>query len=331
MGDRRDEPEDDAVEIVLPAAPPGSTPGPRSASSPRASSSSSADSSRRRTTRFLGRVTLAPSPDAAAGTEPLVAPCVYKPIRGERPLWDFPDGTLAARELAAYVLSEATPWAIVPPTVMRPGRFGEGMVQLWLEPDPSVDRVSLVVDADERLRAMAIFDIVVNNADRKVGHLLPMADGHVFGVDHGICFHEEPHLRTVLWAWQGERIRPDELEVLGSPPGRPRWRARTVAQAVADAITTECISSASRSGRPRSRPHTSTTICRETIANRARPRGRAAQAASALINWSSIRRACSCAASAAMSTNPSSEPPRRFACTASSISASSRNVAFEPS
>jgi uncharacterized repeat protein (TIGR03843 family) len=159
---------------------------------------------------LLGTVTLPGQDDA----EPLTAPAVYKPIRGERPLWDFPDGTLAAREVATYVVSEATPWAIVPPTVLRDGPFGPGMVQLWLEPNESVDRVALVVEGDERLRTMALLDVVVNNADRKVGHVLPMDDGHVFGVDHGICFHEEPKLRTVLWRWAGEPLRDGECEAL---------------------------------------------------------------------------------------------------------------------
>jgi uncharacterized repeat protein (TIGR03843 family) len=145
----------------------------------------------------------------------LAASCVYKPVLGERPLWDFPDGTLAAREVAAFLLSEATPWRIVPPTVLRDGPFGEGMVQLWLEPDESVDRIALVVDGDPRLRPMALFDAVANNADRKVGHLLPMPDGHIYGVDHGICFHIEPKLRTVLWRWQGARLRAEERDVLG--------------------------------------------------------------------------------------------------------------------
>jgi uncharacterized repeat protein (TIGR03843 family) len=144
----------------------------------------------------------------------VVVPAVYKPIRGERPLFDFPDGTLALREVAAFRVSEATGWAIVPPTVLRDGPYGQGMVQLWLEADDSVDRVAMVVERDERLRAMALFDVVVNNADRKIGHLLPMIDGHLFGVDHGICFHEEPHLRTVLWGWRGKRIAPGELGVL---------------------------------------------------------------------------------------------------------------------
>ncbi len=148
------------------------------------------------------------------GEPALVAPCVYKPIRGERPLWDFPDGTLAGREVAAYRLSEATGWTIVPPTVLRDGPFGQGMVQLWLQPDESIDRVALVVEGDARLRPIALFDAVANNADRKVGHLLPMADGHVFGVDHGICFHAEPKLRTVLWRWRGEHLTAEELAVL---------------------------------------------------------------------------------------------------------------------
>ena len=143
-----------------------------------------------------------------------VVPAIYKPIRGERPLFDFPDGSLAGREVAAYALSEASGWAIVPPTVLRDGPYGPGMVQLWLEPDDEVDRLALVVERDPRLRPVALFDVVANNADRKVGHLLPMAGGHLFGVDHGICFHDEPHLRTVLWGWRGRRIRADELDVL---------------------------------------------------------------------------------------------------------------------
>jgi hypothetical protein len=145
---------------------------------------------------------------------PLVAPCVYKPIRGERPLWDFPDGTLAAREVAAYLVSEATPWAVVPPTVLRDGPFGSGMVQLWIHPDELADAVAMVIEGDRRLRPMALFDVVVNNADRKAGHLLPLPDGHVYGVDHGICFNEEPKLRTVLWHWRGERLTHEEVGVL---------------------------------------------------------------------------------------------------------------------
>jgi uncharacterized repeat protein (TIGR03843 family) len=167
---------------------------------------------------LLGTISL-PAVGPAAGDGPvlpptLVAPCVYKPIRGERPLWDFPDGTLAAREVAAFVVSEASPWSVVPPTVLREGPFGPGMVQLWIHPDDEIDAVAMVVEGDRRLRPMALFDAVVNNADRKVGHLLPLADGRVYGVDHGICFHEEPKLRTVLWHWRGQRLEAAELEVL---------------------------------------------------------------------------------------------------------------------
>ena len=144
----------------------------------------------------------------------LVATCVYKPIRGERPLDDFPDGTLAHREVAAHVVSEASGWDIVPPTVLRDGPLGAGMVQLWIDVDEENDRWELVERSDAALRPMAVFDAVVNNADRKVGHILPVEGGHLFGVDHGICFSPEPKLRTVLWGWRGRRLAVPELEVL---------------------------------------------------------------------------------------------------------------------
>jgi uncharacterized repeat protein (TIGR03843 family) len=117
--------------------------------------------------------------------------------------------------VAAHVLSEATGWAIVPPTVMRDGPFGSGMVQLWIEVEPRVDPFDLIRVGDPRLRRMALFDVIANNADRKAGHLLPVAGGHVYGVDHGICFSEEPKLRTVLWNWRSQHFSGDELEVLG--------------------------------------------------------------------------------------------------------------------
>lgn len=146
---------------------------------------------------------------------PIEGVVIYKPVRGERPLWDFPDGTLAGRELSAFLVSEATGWAIVPPTVLREGPFGPGMVQLWMGVDEDVDPVALVNEADARLRRIAVFDAVVNNADRKVGHLLPLPDGTIRGVDHGVCFHREPKLRTVLWAWRGKRLRADEIATVG--------------------------------------------------------------------------------------------------------------------
>lgn len=143
------------------------------------------------------------------------ATCVYKPVRGERPLEDFPDGTLWQRERAAYLVSEATGWDIVPPTVTRgAGPFGEGMAQLWIDIDEQADMWRLVNEPDDRLRRVALFDAAVNNADRKGGHLLPTPGGHVYGVDHGICFAAEPKLRTILWDWRGEPIAPAELDAL---------------------------------------------------------------------------------------------------------------------
>lgn len=139
---------------------------------------------------------------------------VYKPIRGERPLDDFPPRTLAHREVAAFQVSEAVGWGIVPPTVLRDGPHGRGAVQLWIEADPGIDPLALLRARDPALRRMAVFDAIVNNADRKVGHLLPVAVGHVFGVDHGICFAVEPKLRTVLWAWRGQRFGADEVALL---------------------------------------------------------------------------------------------------------------------
>jgi uncharacterized repeat protein (TIGR03843 family) len=163
--------------------------------------------------------------------------CVYKPVVGERPLWDFPDGTLARREVAAYVVSEALGWDVVPPTVLRgDAPAGIGMVQAWREPDAGQDPVDLVpsgatpegylhvldaYDGDDNpvslvhedsdaLRRMAVFDVVVNNADRKGGHVLPMTDGHRFGVDHGVAFNVDNKLRTVLWGWALEPLDPED-------------------------------------------------------------------------------------------------------------------------
>ncbi|WP_138757773.1 SCO1664 family protein [Modestobacter altitudinis] len=150
----------------------------------------------------------------AIRTETLAATCVYKPVAGERPLWDFPDGTLAGREISAHLVSEATGWAVVPPTVLRDGPFGRGMVQLWMDADPDVDLAEFVRRDDPGLRQMAVFDAVVNNADRKGGHIIPMTDGHVYGVDHGICFSVDPKLRTLLWRWAGRPLLLEHLAVL---------------------------------------------------------------------------------------------------------------------
>ena len=164
--------------------------------------------------------------------------CVYKPSSGERPLWDFTDGTLAAREYAAWVVSDHLGWGVVPPTVLRDGPAGPGMVQLWMEPVAGVDPVdvvaqdavppgflhvldatgaegepvALVHEDSTALRRMAVFDIVTNNTDRKGGHVLPMAGGHRYGVDHGVCFHTEDKLRTVLWGWAGRPLSAAEVD-----------------------------------------------------------------------------------------------------------------------
>ncbi|MGH3154438.1 MAG: SCO1664 family protein [Streptosporangiaceae bacterium] len=141
--------------------------------------------------------------------------CVYKPIAGERPLWDFPVGTLAGREVAAYIVSRAAGWDVVPPTVMRDGPFGPGMCQLWIDHDADVDLIALSRRTDHAgLRDMAVFDAVVNNADRKIGHLLPVADGHLYGCDHGVCFAEDYKLRTVLWQWRGKSLPRRSVEAL---------------------------------------------------------------------------------------------------------------------
>ncbi|MGC4950453.1 SCO1664 family protein [Streptomyces sp. DT224] len=170
--------------------------------------------------------------------------CVYKPVAGEQPLWDFPDGTLAQREVAAYEVSEAMGWGLIPPTVLRDGPYGQGMCQLWIEAEePGEDgpgllalvedeepgegwkavafaevgegRTALLVHADDpRLRRLAVLDAVINNGDRKGGHLLPAPGGRLYGIDHGVTFHADDKLRTLLWGWAGEPLTPEAVEVL---------------------------------------------------------------------------------------------------------------------
>ncbi|MGW2816202.1 SCO1664 family protein [Streptomyces sp. NPDC001415] len=169
------------------------------------------------------------------------AECVYKPVAGERPLWDFPDGTLAQREVAAYEVSQATGWDLVPPTVLRDGPYGEGMVQLWIEPvegdsgllalvedeepaegwkavalaEVGEGRTALLVHADDdRLRRLAVLDAVINNGDRKGGHLLPAPDGRLYGIDHGVTFNVDDKLRTLLWGWAGEPLTSEAVGAL---------------------------------------------------------------------------------------------------------------------
>ena len=150
-----------------------------------------------------------PCPDP--GEPPRVLHAVYKPTIGERPLDDFPDGTLSRREVAAWHVSEASGWGIVPPTVLRDGPFGEGMVQAFVDADPGVDVWDMVIGDDPRLRRMATLDAAMNNTDRKGGHILPIDGGRrILGVDHGVCFSAVPKLRTVLWGWRGRPFEADE-------------------------------------------------------------------------------------------------------------------------
>lgn len=175
--------------------------------------------------------------------------CVYKPIAGEQPLWDFPDGTLAGRELAAHLISVELGWNLVPYTIIRDGPAGPGMVQLWVDQpgdsddapsgpdlvdlaplgkvpsgylsvlrayDYAGDPVVLVHADDVRLRRIAVFDVVINNADRKGGHILCGTDGTVYGVDHGVCLHTHDKLRTVLWGWAGKPVEDMAEDVLPS-------------------------------------------------------------------------------------------------------------------
>ena len=139
---------------------------------------------------------------------------IYKPIAGERPLWDFPDGNLAQREYAAFLISEIGNWNLVPLTILRDGPFGMGMVQQWIDIDESVDLALFYREDHASLRAMALFDAVVNNTDRKIGHLIPSPDGKLYGCDHGVTFHQEDKLRTVLWQWASLNLTTQELEQL---------------------------------------------------------------------------------------------------------------------
>ncbi len=136
----------------------------------------------------------------------LEAVAIYKPRCGERSLWDFPSGTLFQREYAAFVVSEALGWGIVPPTVLREGPHGIGAVQLFIEHDPSQNYFTLGPEYSPQLRRIALFDQIINNADRKGGHCLLGNDKFIWSIDHGVCFHAQPKLRTVIWDFAGEAI-----------------------------------------------------------------------------------------------------------------------------
>ncbi len=161
---------------------------------------------------FLARV--------SDGAEQTLA--VYKPRSGEAPLWDFEEGTLAAREVAAFVVADALGWPWVPPTVLREGPHGPGSVQRFVAFDPDKHYLTMQRDHPDAFRKIALFDVVANNADRKSGHCLLAEDGRIFVVDHGVCFHEEPKLRTVIWDFVGEQIPPDLARDLQSLQERLR-------------------------------------------------------------------------------------------------------------
>ena len=145
------------------------------------------------------------------GSEEEPVQVIYKPIAGERALWDFPDGELAKREVAAFLLSKSLDYNIVPETIFRDGPFGLGSVQRWIDVDESIDVVELAQSQDPLIRKMALFDVLINNTDRKFGHILPTHDGSVFGCDHGVSFHSEDKLRTVLWQFAGQPLTESEL------------------------------------------------------------------------------------------------------------------------
>ena len=140
--------------------------------------------------------------------------CIYKPIAGERPLWDFSDGCLAHREYAAYLVSKHLGFDLVPLTILRDGPYGFGMVQEWIEIDEEIDLAKFFATDHPKLRAMALFDAIINNTDRKIGHLLPINDNDVYGCDHGVTFHADDKLRTVLWQWANEPLNEDEIALL---------------------------------------------------------------------------------------------------------------------
>jgi len=150
---------------------------------------------------------------AGEGDDAVLA--VYKPRRGEIPLWDFPEGTLCRREVAAYVVARTLGWPNVPPTILRDGPEGVGSVQRFVPFDPEAHYFTLEPERADDFRRVALFDVVVNNADRKGGHCLLGEDGTIWVIDHGVCFSEEPHkLRTVIWEHVGEPIEPALLEDL---------------------------------------------------------------------------------------------------------------------
>ena len=151
---------------------------------------------------------------ATATLEDQAIVCIYKPIAGERPLWDFSDGCLAHREYAAYLVSDHLGFNLVPLTILRDGPYGFGMVQQWVDIDENIDLGTFFSTDHPKLRSMALFDAIINNTDRKIGHLLPLDEHTLFGCDHGVTFHADDKLRTVLWQWADEPFTEDEISLL---------------------------------------------------------------------------------------------------------------------
>ena len=151
---------------------------------------------------------------ATATLEEHAIVCIYKPIAGERPLWDFSDGCLAHREYAAYLVSHHLGFNLVPLTILRDGPYGFGMVQQWVDIDENIDLGTFFSTDHPKLRSMALFDAIINNTDRKIGHLLPLDGQTLFGCDHGVTFHADDKLRTVLWQWADEPFTEDEISLL---------------------------------------------------------------------------------------------------------------------
>jgi uncharacterized repeat protein (TIGR03843 family) len=166
-------------------------------------------------------------------------PAVYKPCKGERPLWDFPTGTLAYREVAAHLVSEALGWILVPPTVLRDGPHGPGMVQFYIHADPDEHYFTFGKQFPEQFKKIVVFDALVNNADRKAGHCLRDKDDHIWAIDHGICFHEEPKLRTVIWEFGGQKIPADLLRDLRAFRRRLDSRSDAVTKSLSDLLARE--------------------------------------------------------------------------------------------
>ena len=180
-------------------------------------------------------------PGTASPEQALLA--VYKPRDGERPLWDFPDGTLYKRELAAYRVSEALSWGFVPPTILRDGPFGIGMVQAFIPHDPHAHYLELEAPDPEIIQRLTIFDALVNNADRKSGHVLQDEAGELWAIDHGLTFHVEPKLRTVIWEYAGKPIPLPILNELRAL--RPLMERKAEASVESDGLPDDPSSSAS--------------------------------------------------------------------------------------